>query len=142
MILVVPKISLPTSKCYLKRKFQPHTFPTPGKSSKSKTSMEGYKMISKKIYLVRMKLNLGLLILHCLQLSTTALHSQVCLPKHCRPVEIKSQSLNFYLPRSDCEFSPLAATHFLVNKLWEFGVRLRYQLQPDKNEYSHDLFDG
>ena len=32
--------------------------------------------------------------------------------------------------------------HFLVNKLPEFGVRLRQQLQPDKFEYSQDLFAG
>ena len=29
------------------------------------------------------------------------------------------------LPRSDCQFSHLAATHFLINKLREFGVRSR-----------------
>ena len=97
MILVVPKISLPTWKSYLKRKFQPNTFPTPGKSSKPRTSREGYKI--KKICFVRMKLNLGLLILHCLQLSTTALHSQVCLPKHCRPVEIKSHLFKLLTPK-------------------------------------------
>ena len=48
--------------------------------------------------------------------------------------------LTLYLPRSDCQFSPLAATHFLVNKLQEFGVRSRKQRLPDKFEYSYDLF--
>ena len=33
--------------------------------------------------------------------------------------------LTLLLPRSDCQFSPLAATHFLINKLREFGVRSR-----------------
>ena len=42
--------------------------------------------------------------------------------------------------RSDCWFSLLAATQFLVHKWWEFGVRSREQLQPDKFVYSHYLF--
>ena len=37
-------------------------------------------------------------------------------------------------------FSPLAATHFLVNKLWELGTRSRKQILPDKFKYSHYLF--
>ena len=36
----------------------------------------------------------------------------------------------------------IADTHFLVNKLWEFGVRSRKQLLPDTFECSHYLFAG
>ena len=50
--------------------------------------------------------------------------------------------LTLNLPRSDCQFSPLAATHFLVNYSWEFGVRSSYQYLSDKSGYSHYLFVG
>ena len=35
---------------------------------------------------------------------------------------------------------PPAATHFLVNWVWEFGARSRTRLLPDKFEYSHYQF--
>ena len=35
---------------------------------------------------------------------------------------------------------PLAATNFLVNWLWDFGVRSKEQLQPDKFENAHYQF--
>ena len=48
--------------------------------------------------------------------------------------------LSSLTPKIRSLFSPQAATHFLVNKLREFGVRSRHQLVPDKFEYSHYLF--
>ena len=53
-----------------------------------------------------------------------------------------SHSLTLSLSRFYCKFSPLAATHFLVNQLQEFGVRSGSRLSPDKSEYSHHLFAG
>ena len=71
-----------------------------GKAQNQKHPGRGIRWFLKKYALiVRMKLNQGLLILHCFQLSTTALHSQVCLPKHCRPVEIKSHLFKLLTPK-------------------------------------------
>ena len=39
-------------------------------------------------------------------------------------------------PWSDCQFSPLAATNFLVNWLWEFGVKKKSHCLPDNFEWS------
>ena len=44
------------------------------------------------------------------------------------------------LPRSGCQFSPLAATHFLVNWLQEFASKIK--IATDKFEYSPNLFAG
>lgn len=38
--------------------------------------------------------------------------------------------------RSDCAFSPLAASHFFVNYLREFGVKSSLKLESDKFVYS------
>ena len=44
--------------------------------------------------------------------------------------------LTLKLQRSDCSFSPLAATSFLVYWSWEFSVRSKEKLNPDKFNYS------
>ena len=55
---------------------------------------------------------------------------------------LSTNSLTLKLPRSDCQFSLLAATHFFINWLQEFGVQLRQYVVTDKFEYSHYLFAG
>ena len=52
------------------------------------------------------------------------------------------EKLTLELPRSDCWFSPLDASHSLVNQLQEFGFRSRQQPLTDKFEDSHNLFAG
>ena len=52
-------------------------------------------------------------------------------------------TFTFLHPRPGYIYSPSsAAMHFLVNKFQEFGVKLRWQLLPDKFAYSHYLFAG
>lgn len=50
--------------------------------------------------------------------------------------------VNPLTPRSDCEFPPPAAPHFLVDKSQEFGAESRQQRLPDKLECSSYLFAG
>ena len=50
--------------------------------------------------------------------------------------------LTLQLSKSNCEFTPLAATHFLVNKMKEFGVRSGYKFLSDAFKHSYYLFAG